>query len=61
LTVDIGTERRPIHPLHCSKTIERTTTMFSTAMRAFDRASLSIFLLLAFTPMLAVAAAASIR
>jgi len=35
--------------------------MFSIAMRAFDRASLSIFLMLAVTPMLAVAAAASIH
>lgn len=35
--------------------------MFSTAMRAFDRASLSVFMLLALTPMLAVAAAASIH
>jgi len=35
--------------------------MFSTAMKAFDRASLSIFMMLAVTPMLAVAAAASIH
>ena len=35
--------------------------MFSTVMRAFDRASLSIFMLLAVTPMVAVAAAASIH
>jgi hypothetical protein len=35
--------------------------MFSTAMRAFDRVSLSIFMMLAITPMLAVAAAASIH
>lgn len=35
--------------------------MFSTAMKAFDRVSLSIFMLLALTPMLAVAAAASIH
>jgi len=35
--------------------------MFSTVMRAFDRASLSIFMLLAVTPMLAIAAAASIH
>jgi hypothetical protein len=30
-------------------------------MRAFDRAALPVFLMLAFTPMLAVAAAASIH
>ena len=35
--------------------------MFSTVMKAFDRASLSIFMMLAVTPMLAVAAAASIH
>lgn len=35
--------------------------MFSIVMRAFDRASLSIFMLLAVTPMVAVAAAASIH
>jgi len=35
--------------------------MFSTVLRAFDRASLSIFLVLAFTPMVAIAAAASIH
>ena len=35
--------------------------MFSSVMRAFDRASLSIFMVLALTPMLAIAAAASIR
>ena len=35
--------------------------MFSTFMRAFDRASFSIFMVLAATPMLAVAAAASIH
>ena len=35
--------------------------MFSSVMKAFDRASLSIFMVLAVTPMLAVAAAASIH
>jgi hypothetical protein len=35
--------------------------MFATLMKAFDRASLSLFLVLAFAPMLAVAAAASIH
>lgn len=35
--------------------------MFSTLMRAFDRASLSIFMVLAITPMVAIAAAASIH
>jgi len=35
--------------------------MFSSAMKAFDRASLSIFMLLALTPMLAVAANAAIH
>jgi len=35
--------------------------MFASIMRAFDRASLSFFLALAVTPMLAVAAAASIH
>jgi hypothetical protein len=35
--------------------------MFSSVMKAFDRASLSIFMVLALTPMLAVAAAASIH
>ena len=35
--------------------------MFATMMKAFDRASLSLFMVLAFTPMLAVAAAASIH
>lgn len=35
--------------------------MFSTLLRAFDRASLSIFMVLALTPMAAIAAAASIH
>ena len=35
--------------------------MFSNLMRAFDRASLTIFMVLAMTPMLAVAVAASIH
>jgi len=35
--------------------------MFSTVLRAFDRASLSIFMVLAITPMVAIAAAASIH
>jgi hypothetical protein len=35
--------------------------MFSTVMKAFDRASLSIFMSLALLPMLAVAVAASIH
>jgi hypothetical protein len=35
--------------------------MFSAAMKAFDRASLSIFMALAVMPMLAVAVAASIH
>jgi|KBSMisStandDraft_5_1062788.scaffolds.fasta_scaffold1077214_2 hypothetical protein len=35
--------------------------MFSNVMRAFDRASLTIFMALAVTPMLAVAVAASIH
>lgn len=33
--------------------------MFSNVLRAFDRASLSIFMVLAITPMVAIAAAAS--
>jgi hypothetical protein len=35
--------------------------MFSRTMRAFDRASLSIFMVLALMPMLAVAADAAIH
>jgi hypothetical protein len=35
--------------------------MFSNVMRAFDRASLTIFMALAVTPMLAVAVAAAIH
>jgi hypothetical protein len=35
--------------------------MFSTMMRTLDRAALGIFMVLALTPMLAVAAAASIH
>jgi len=35
--------------------------MFDKMMKAFDRASLSLFMVLAFTPMLAVAAVASIH
>jgi hypothetical protein len=35
--------------------------MFSNVMKAFDRASLSIFMALALMPMLAVAAAAAIH
>jgi hypothetical protein len=35
--------------------------MFSSVMKAFDRASLSIFMALALMPMLAVAAAAAIH
>ncbi len=35
--------------------------MFSSVMRAFDRASLTIFIALAMTPMLAIAVAATIR
>ena len=61
MTVDIGSGHRPNHSLHRSKVEVRTKTMFSSVMRAFDRASLSIFMVLALTPMLAIAAAASIR
>jgi hypothetical protein len=39
----------------------RTKTMFSAATKFFDRAALSVFLMLAVTPMLAIAAAASIH
>jgi len=35
--------------------------MFNSVMRAFDRIALPVFLMLAITPMLAVAAAASIH
>jgi hypothetical protein len=35
--------------------------MFSSVMRAFDRASPAIFIALAMTPMLAIAVAATIR
>jgi hypothetical protein len=35
--------------------------MFSSVMKAFDRAALSIFMVLAITPMLAVAVSASIH
>jgi hypothetical protein len=35
--------------------------MFASLMRTFDRASLTFFLALAITPMLAVAAAGAIR
>ena len=35
--------------------------MFSSFMRAFDRASLTLFIALAVTPMLAIAANASIH
>ena len=35
--------------------------MFSSVMKAFDRASLTIFMALAVTPMLAIAVAATIR
>jgi hypothetical protein len=61
LTVDIGTERRPTNLLHRSKTEPRTKTMFSPAMKLFDRVALSVFLMLAVTPMLTIAAAASIH
>ena len=56
----IGTDR-PQTTLHCSNNEPRTKTMFSTVMRAFDRASLTIFIALAMTPMLAIAVAATIR
>jgi hypothetical protein len=56
-----GRENRSDITLHCSKTEARTKTMFSSVMRAFDRASLTIFIALAMTPMLAIAVAASIR
>ena len=35
--------------------------MFSSAMKIFDRAALSIFMVLAITPMLAIAANAAIH
>lgn len=35
--------------------------MFNSVMRTFDRLALPVFLMLAITPMLAVAAAASIH
>lgn len=35
--------------------------MFASMMKAFDRAALSFFMVLALTPMLAVAAAAAIH
>jgi hypothetical protein len=38
-----------------------TKTVFSVVMKAIDRASFSIFMVLAVTPMLAVAVAASIH
>jgi hypothetical protein len=56
-----GRENHPEITLHRSKTELRTKTMFSSVMRAFDRASLPIFIALAMTPMLAIAVAASIR
>jgi hypothetical protein len=56
-----GRENHPEITLHRSKIELRTKTMFSSVMRAFDRASLTIFIALAMTPMLAIAVAASIR
>ena len=61
LTVDIGAEHRPTITLHCSTQNQGAKTMFSNATKLFDRAAFSIFMMLAVTPMLAIAAAASIH
>jgi hypothetical protein len=61
LNTGIGAHSFTIPLLQCSINDERTKTMFASLMRAFDRASLTYFLALAITPMLAVAAAGAIR
>jgi hypothetical protein len=61
LTVDIGTGRRPTHPLHRSKTISTgDIAMTASLMNKFDRALMSFVVVLGALPMLAVAAGAAI-
>ena len=60
MTVDIGKGDRPIQPLQRSKNL-KDKTMFNSLMKTFDRISLTLFLALAATPMLAVAVNASIH
>ncbi|HEY8004046.1 MAG TPA: hypothetical protein VIE16_07455 [Phenylobacterium sp.] len=47
--------------LHRSKNERKEQDMVHSMMKAFDRAALAIFMVLAVTPMLAVAVAASIH
>jgi hypothetical protein len=61
LNIDIVISAPPAFSLQRSKTIRKAKTMFAKLMSAFDRFALPYFLALAITPMLAVAAAASIH
>jgi len=61
LNIGIGTENLVTFTAALQQELKGTQTVFSSVMKAFDRASFSIFMVLALTPMLAVAAAASIH
>ena len=58
-----ASERSAVQTFCCdaAQTPLETKTMFASIMRTFDRIALPVFLMLAVTPMLAVAAAASIH
>ena len=57
----MGTENPAPFNAALQQELKGTKIVFSPLMKAFDRASFSIFMVLALTPMLAVAAAASIH
>jgi len=61
MNIAIGALRRPPKHAALQQFHEGITTMFATIMKALDRTSFSIFMVLAMTPMAAVAAAASIH
>jgi hypothetical protein len=61
LTTDIGAGRRSTFPLHRSKMTKGLKTMVASMMKGFDRFALSFFLVLAATPVLALAAVGTIR
>jgi len=61
VNIGIGTARRPTNLAASQHNNKGSDPMFSSVMKAFDRAALSIFMVLAITPMLAVAVSASIH
>ena len=61
LNVDIGMQRRSQNTLHCSKTKRKDYEMFASMLKTFDRATLSLLMVLAVSPILAVAVTTSIH